>query len=276
MLEFNQEILETMKKQVKNIKSVYEVCEYCKKGNSIANEEYLKEYPSHKELLSLMERAVTILEFNIINKYDEVITENILNDIEFIISQNILTEAHVKRLLLSPYTLQNLPIFKKKTEDIYERLTELYNCKSDKFYYEYDEFKASLPFNYHQLESYMRYNKVGYEEELINFEFNGDYVFESSTFTVNEKTFEKIHENYNSLNGIDMIDKFKLEQHGIKPIIEHNNQYVHFINGRQYNLYKKDSNYYMITELSKGFKSYKLTIHDEPITLTLESLYGRK
>ena len=83
-------------------------------------------------------------------------------------------------------------------------------------------------------------------------------------------------QNYNSLNGIDMIDKFKLEQHGIKPIIEHNNQYVHFINGRQYNLYKKDSNYYMITESSKGFKSYKLTIHDEPITLTLESLYGRK
>ena len=32
----------------------------------------------------------------------------------------------------------------------------------------------------------------------------------------------------------------------------------------------------MITEAGKGFKSYKVTVKDEPVNITLESLYGRK
>ena len=71
MQEFNKEILDTMSNQVKQIKSIYEVCEYCKKGNSIANEEYLKKYPTHKDLLNIIERSVFILESNIIHAYNE-------------------------------------------------------------------------------------------------------------------------------------------------------------------------------------------------------------
>lgn len=276
MQEFNQEILDTMKKQVKNIKSVYEVCNYCKEGNKIANEEYLMKYPTHKTLLSLLERAVTILESNIINEYNENIVENVLNDIEFFIGQNVLTESHVKRLLLGPMTLQSLPLFKKKTEPIRDKIIELYNCESSIYYYEFDEFKAEMPFNYQRLESYMRYNKVGYEEELIDFEFNGDYVIEHTEFHFNPDIVEKINEAYSSLEPINIIDKFRLEQKGIKPIQEGYGQFLHYKNGRQYNIYKHNGDYYLITEAGKGFKSYKVTVQDKPINITLESLYGRK
>lgn len=277
MQKFNQEILETMKTQVKEIKSIYEVCEYCKNANKIANDEYLTKYPSHKDLLSIFENSINILESNILNDYNDIIVENILNDIEFVISQNVLTEAHVQRLLLGPVTLQNFPIFKKKLEIVKDRINNLYNCNLNNYYYKYDEFKASLPFNYQQLESYMRYNKIGYEEELINFDYNGDYVCENTVIDINEELNDKISESYKGLKSIDIIDKFKLEHHGLQPIIETNNQFVHYKNGKQYNLYKVRNEYYMITESkSKGFKSYKITLKDKPINITLESLYKRK
>lgn len=276
MQDFNKEILETMKKQVKEIKSIYEVSDYCKNGNRIANGEYLIKYPSHKDLLSIMERAVYILEANIISDYNEFIVENVLNDIEFIIGQNVLTEAHVQRLLLGPVTLQNFPIFKTKVEGIKDRVNDLYNCNLINHYYKYDEFKASLPFNYQQLESYMRYNKVGYEEELINYEYNGDYIYESTIVDINEELVKKISESYENLKSIDMIDKFRLEQHGLNPILEFNKKFVHYKNGKQYNLYKVKDEYFMITESTKGFKSYKITLHEDPVNITLESLYRRK
>ena len=277
MQEFNTEILETMKNQVGKIKSVYEVCEFCKKGNQIANEEYLKKYPTHKDLLSIIERAVFILESNILYDYNENIVENVLTDIEFIIGQNVLTESHIQRLLLGPITLQEFPIFKKKSEDIRERLLELYNCESNRFYYKYDEFKASLPFNYQQVNSYLRYNKVGYEEELVNNDYNGDYVYEYTEAHLNPETIDNINKQYPQLEQINIIDKFKLEQHGLKPIEEGYKQFIHYKNGKQYNLYKSNDDYYMITESGNGFKSYKITINDKPINITLESLYtGRK
>ena len=273
MQNFNKEILDTMKNQVNKIKSVYEVCEYCKEGNRIANEEYLKKYPTHKDLLSIFEQAVSIIELNIINDYNSYIIENTLSDIEFLIGQNVLTEAHIQRLLLGPITLQKFPIFKKKCETINDRLNKLYLCESDRFYYEYDEFKALLPFNYQQLESYMRYNKVGYEEELINSDHNGDYVYESMDFDVNEQLVEKINDKYPNLESINIIDKFRLEQHGLKPIVEHNNQFTHYKNNVQYNLYKNKDKYYMISDS----KSYKITVDDKPTNIVIESLYeGRK
>lgn len=277
MQEFNTEILETMKNQVGKIKSVYEVCEFCKKGNQIANEEYLKKYPTHKDLLSIIERAVTILESNIIHEYNESIVENVLTDIEFIIGQNVLTESHIQRLLLSPMRLQEFPIFKKRMDNINDRLNELYNCESSRFYYKYDELKANLPFNYQQVNSYLRYNKVGLEEELIDNDYNGDYVIEHVEVHFNPDSINKINEAYPQLEHINIIDKFRLEQHGLKPIKEGYNQFIHYKNGKQYNIYKSNGEYYMITESRKGFKSYKITINDKPVNITLESLYnGRK
>lgn len=273
MQDFNKEILETMKNQVSKIKSVYEVCDYCKEGNRIANEEYLKKYPTHKDLLSIFEQAISILELNMINEYNEHIVENIIYDIEFLIGQNVLTEAHIQRLLLGPITLQKFPIFKKKFENINERLNKLYVCESDRFYYKYDEFKASRPFNYQQLESYMRYNKVGYEEELINSDYNGDYLYENNMFDIDESLNDKIINKYPSLESINVVDRFKLVQHGLKPIVEFNNQFIHYKNGIQYNLFKTKNEYYMINEC----KSYKITIEDNFNDVLIESLYeGRK
>ena len=273
MQEFNKEILDTMRKQVRSIQSVYEVCEYCKKGNSIANEEYLKKYPTHKDLLNIIERSVFILESNIIHAYNENIVENVLTDIEFIIGQNVLTESHIQRLLLSPMRLQEFPIFKKRMEAINDRLNNIYNCESSRFYYRYDELKAKLPFNYQQVNSYLRYNKVGFEEELVGNTYNGDYVIEHTEFHFNPEIVEKINKAYTQLEQINVIDKFKLEQHGLKPIKEGYNQFLHYKNGKQYNLYKHNGEYYMITESGKGFKSYKIHINENPINITLESMY---
>lgn len=275
MQEFNKEILETMNKQVKQIKSVYEICDYCKKGNRIANDEYLRAYPTHKDLLSILESSVEIIEINIMNEFNEYVVENALSTIEFIIGQNVLTREHIQRSLLGPKTLQENVIFRKKTESINDRLNDLYNCESNRFYYEYDEFKASLPFNYQQLESYMRYNKVGYEEELIGSEFNGDYVYEHVEMNIDENIVENINKNYPNLESINVIDRFKLEQHGLKPICEFNNQFVHQKNGKQYNLYKYKNNYYMISET---MKSYKISITEKSVNTTVESLFntGRK
>ncbi len=275
MQEFNKEILETMQKQVSEIKSVYEIRDYCKKGNRIANEEYLRAYPTHKDLLSILESSVEIIEINIMNEFNEYVVENALSTIEFIIGQNVLTREHIQRSLLGPKALQENVIFRKKTESINDRLKDLYNCESNRFYYEYDEFKASLPFNYQQLESYMRYNKVGYEEELIGSEFNGDYVYEHVEMNIDENIVENINKNYPNLESINVIDRFKLEQHGLKPICEFNNQFVHQKNGKQYNLYKYKNNYYMISET---MKSYKITITEKSVNTTVESLFntGRK
>jgi hypothetical protein len=264
-----------MKNQVGKIKSVYEVCDYCKEGNRIANEEYLTSYPTHKDLLSIIESSVEVIEINIINEFNSYIVENALSTIEFIIGQNVLSESHIQRLLLGPKTILEFTIFKKKTETISNRFNEIYNCESSRFYYDYDEFKASLPFNYQQLESYMRYNKVGYEEELVGGEINGDYVYEHMNIDVDENIVNKINNAYPNLENINVIDRFKLEQHGLKPICEFNNQFIHYKNGKQYNLYKYKNNYYMINE---SMKSYKISITEKPVDIPIESLFntGRK
>ena len=76
MQEFNKEILETMEMEVAKIKSVYDICTYCKEGNNLANKEYLKKYPTHKDLLSIFEHAISVIEYNIINDYKKHIVEN--------------------------------------------------------------------------------------------------------------------------------------------------------------------------------------------------------
>jgi hypothetical protein len=272
MQEFNKNVLETMQKEVGQIKSVYEVCKYCKDGNNIANKEYLKKFPTHKDLLSILERSVSLLEQSILNDYDQFLVENLLSDIEFIIGQNVLTEEHIQRQLLGPITIQKFPIFKKKTENIQYKLLELYNCESNRYYFKYNEEKANQPFNYQQLSSYLRYNKIGYEEALINSDTNGDYIIESYNIdldkAVTESIDKRVQKNY-VVEKINIIDKFKLEQHGFGPILESNNQFVHYKNGKQYNLYKYNDYYYMISES----KSYKIIVKEKSVDIALESLF---
>ena len=264
MQEFNKKILETMQKEVNQIKSVYEVCEYCKEGNEIADKEYIKHFPSHKDLLSIFKQSVSILENNITGDYNDYIVENTLNDIEFIIGQNVLMESHVQRLMLSIVTLQDLPIFRRKTEDIKDTINNLYNCNLSRFNYKYNEEKAKNQFSYQQLESYMRYNKIGYEEDLINSEINGDYVQEAFEFNLDlngvKSLDNKVKEKYKCIESINIIDKFKLEQKGIKPIVEYKGQFIHCINGKQYNVYKQGCYYYMISE---SLKSYRVDINSK-------------
>jgi hypothetical protein len=56
-----------MKSYINSINGVYEIQEYCRNSNKTANEEYIKQYPTHKYLLQIFETAVSIIETSIIN-----------------------------------------------------------------------------------------------------------------------------------------------------------------------------------------------------------------
>ena len=275
--EFNDNVLIQLKEKVDNLTSMKQIISICKEANKSANETYLKDYITHKDLLGIFENAVSVLESCIINTYIPQIVESVLTDIEFIIGQNVLTESHVQRMLLSPMTLQGLPIYTKKLEDMKPKLLELYNCESNKYGYDYNEEKANLPFNYQQVNSYLKYNKVGFEEELINNEHNGDYIPKNMVITMDKQNISAIHEAvvsaYDNITDLTIIDLFKLQEHGFDPInVKHydgKDYYIHFKNNNYYNLYKSknlENTYYMFTRLpNTHMKSYKLTVNETPI-----------
>ena len=275
--EFNNEILTNLKDKVDNISVMKDIVSICKESNKQANEEYLKEYPTHRDLLNIFENAVTVLESCMINTYLPQIAESVMTDIEFIIGQNVLIESHIQRMLLSPMTLQELPIFTKKLEDMRPILTNLYNCENNRYGYNYNEEKANLPFNYQQVDSYLKYNKVGFEEELVNNRNNGDYVPKNMVINTDKQNVLAIHEAvisaYDNITDLSIIDLFKLQEHGFDPVTvkhyEGKDYFIHFIKENYYNLYKSknlENTYYMFTRLpNTHMKSYKLSIKDFPV-----------
>lgn len=273
--EFNNNKLQDIKSKLKETTSVYNIIDICKKENKEANEIYLENYETHKDLLNIFERAISVLESCFVNEYNPVLVESVLDDIEFIIGQNVLTESHVKRLLLSPVTLQQMPIFKVKTDNIKDRLNDLYNLDV-RYRYCYESFKAEMPFNYQQVNSYLKYHKVGHEEELVSNEINGDYKRKTPNIAICKESViaidEPVTDAYKNIEPINIIDMFKLQEHGFEPIIakhyDGRDYFVHFIKDSYYNLYKSkvcENTYYMFTLLPNSkMKSYKITINEKP------------
>lgn len=273
----NEKYLNDMKTKIENLKSINDIITICRESNKQANEEYLKEHPTHRDLLNIFENAITVLESCMINSYLPQLAESILTDIEFIIGQNVLTEAHIQRMLLSPMKIQGLPIYTKKLEDMRPLLTNLYNCENIKYGYEYNEEKANSPFNYQQVNSYLKYNKIGFEEELINNPYNGDYNPKNMTIASDKQNITAIHEAvtnaYDNISDLTIIDVFKLQEHGFNEIsiknYDNKDYYIHFKKDNYYNLYKSknlENTYYMFTRLpNTHIKSYKLTLKEYPI-----------
>ena len=273
---FNYKIYNDISLSLDNITGIYDIVRLCREQNNKADDLYLKKFPSHKDLIAVFKQAVSKIEMCILYDFVEDIAVNSMNDIEFIISTNMLSNSHVRRLLLAPMRLFEMQIFQRTLSNyahIKQRLVALFNSQITLVKQRRDEFMMLRPFNDNALRAYLKIQKIGYEETLLDKEFNGDYDPSDNFFATDMNIIKQIDtlvKKEYPVQPINMIDKFKLEQHGIKPIMnkvsDGKEYYIHSKKGIQYVLYKSkrtDSIYYMITKLNGDLKSYKITITDK-------------
>lgn len=273
--QFNFSIYNDISLAADKLTGVYDIVRFCREQNNKADDVYLKKYPTHVDLIAVFKKAVTSIEICFLYEFVESIAITAMDDIEFIISTNILSDSHIRRLLLSPMILVQMPIFSKRFENIRPRLTKLFNTQIAIAKHRRDEFIINRPFNDTALKSYLKIQKMGYEEKLLNMDNNGDYepkgLIEGSINIMEAVAIdEPVLDMYKNIRPINMIDKFILEEHGFFPIIPktYNNKdyYMHIKKGVQYNLYSsilKENTYYMFTRLpNSDVKSYKITINN--------------
>lgn len=273
---FNYKIYNDISLSLDNITGIYDTVRLCREQNNKADDLYLKKFPSHKDLIAVFKQAASKIEMCILYDFVEDIAVNSMNDIEFIISTNMLSNSHVRRLLLALMRLFEMQIFQRtlsKYDHIKQRIVALFNSQIALVKQRRDEFMMLRPFNDNALRAYLKIQKIGYEETLLDKEFNGDYDPSDNFFITDMNIIKQIDvlvKKEYPVQPINMIDKFKLEQHGIKPIMnkvsDGKEYYVHSKKGIQYVLYKSkrtDSIYYMITKLNGDLKSYKITITDK-------------
>lgn len=286
---FNFTIYSDIELSLDNLTGLYDIIRFCREQNNKADNIYLEKFPSHKDLIDVFKMAVSKINMFFSGSSPEIFKSS-LDDIEFIISTNILTDSHVRRLLLAPIRLIDLPVFKsffKEHNDLYKRLVAIFNTQISLVKQRRDEFILMKPFNDEALKAYLKIQKMGYEEMLIGMEYNGDYDISNRMFSIDINKALKVDEyvrvDYPHLKRINMIDKFKLESHGLKPILNKvykgKDYYVHYKKGAQYLIYKnndKQDVYFMIAKFPDGkYKSYKVTINDSNTfmdKLTLNSI----
>ena len=282
---FNFRIYNDISLSLDNITGIYDTVRLCREQNNKADDLYLKKFPSHKDLLAIFKQAVSKIEMCILYDFVEDIAKSSMDDIEFIISTNTLTDSHVRRLLLAPMRLFEMSIFQRnlnKYDYLKQKLVALFNSQIELVKQRRDEFMMLRPFNDNALKGYLKLQKIGYEELLIGMKYNGDYDTTDKFFVVDiNKAIsvdEKVKVQYSQIQLINMIDKFKLEQHGLTPIMNRvhkdKDYYVHYKKGIQYNLYKsksKENVYYMVAILDNGnLKSYKISITEGRPVMSLD------
>ena len=271
---FNFTIYNDMTLTLDNINKVYEIINFCKEQNNKADEIYLEKFPSHRDLIHVFKMAVTNLNMFFLGSSPDIFRTS-LDDIEFIISTNMLTDSHVRRLLLPAISLSDMRIYKsffKNNQELYKRLVALFNTQINLVKQRRDEFILTRPFNDESLKAYLKIQKMGYEEMLVSMDYNGDYDISNKIFNidVNEMLEVDIYVKNNQphLKKINMIDKFKLEHSGLKPIMNKtyngNDYYLHYKKNVQYLLYKDNNGTcFMIGKLPNGeFKSYRISLNE--------------
>ena len=289
--KYNFDVLYDIEHSISNNQSIYGVIETCNIMNYTADDLYFVKYPTHKDLVCMFKKSVNIIESNILNNFDSSIIESIMNDIEYMISMNVLTESYVKRLLLPVKFIVENPAFSKRVESIKPRLYSLYESQIDIMKQTMDEFRMYLPYNYIGMESYLKIQKIGHEENLLCKDNNGDYNYDIPEVNITEAVANNISilETYNNIEPINLIDKFILEKNGFLPItmesINGVDYYIHCKKNRQYNLYRstiKENTYYMISKLPNNkFKSYKISVKnneskipEDKIDVMIESAFN--
>lgn len=272
---FNFSVYNDISLSLDNIKGFYDIVRVCREQNNKADDLYLKKYPTHKDIIAVFKMAVSKITLFLLHGSSIDIVKTAMDDIEFLISTNVLSDSHIRRLMLAPITIKDNSIFKSVfPKDLSERLTSLFNTQIELVKQRKDEFMMLRPFNDEALKAYLKIQKMGYEETLVNSYYNGDYSLTDRIFNVDINLVTLVREivksDYPNLEMINMIDKFILEQNGLKPIMNkvYNGQdyYVHHKNGIQYVLFKnpkiKDI-YFMITRFKDGkIKSYKITVNN--------------
>ena len=273
---FNYKIYDEMETTLNNFTGVYDIIRFCKEQNARADEVYFMKYPSHRDLIEVFKKAVSSIELCFLYEISDSRVTQAMEDIEFVISTNILTQDHVKRLLMSVMKLLNMPIFKTRFNNLRPKLTSLFNMEINMVKQKVDEYTLARPFNDSALKAYLKIQKIGHEESLVQAYYNGDYSITDKLFNVDTDLVQRISTlvrvKYTNLEPINMIDKFKLEQNGVTPILNKmykgNDYYVHMKKGLQYLVYKSkihDNQYYIITELYNKngmLKVYRIVIND--------------
>jgi hypothetical protein len=169
-----------------------------------------------------------------------------------------------------------MPIFKTRFNNLRPKLTSLFNMEINMVKQKVDEYTLARPFNDSALKAYLKIQKIGHEVSLVQAYYNGDYSITDKLFNVDTDLVQRISTlvrvKYTNLEPINMIDKFKLEQNGVTPILNKmykgNDYYVHMKKGLQYLVYKSkihDNQYYIITELYNKngmLKAYRIVIND--------------
>ena len=272
--QFNFLIYNDIDRTTDNLTGIYDIVRLCREQNNKADDVYLKKYPTHNDLIAVFKKAVTSIEMCFLYEFIESVATSAMDDIEFIISTNILSDSHIRRLLLSPMILVQMPIFSKRFENIRPRLTKLFNTQINIVKQRKDEFILNRPFNDTALKSYLKIQKIGYEEKLLSMDNNGDYDIKGTIPKVNIMEAvaidEPVLDMYKNIRPINMIDKFILEEHGFYPIIPKSyngrDYYMHIKHDIQYNLYRhtvKENTYFMFTIFpNTEVKSYRITVTD--------------
>ena len=112
--QFNFSVYNDIDLAADKLTGVYDVVRLCREQNNKADELYLAKYPTHNDLIAVFKKAVSMIEMCFLYEFIEDMAISAMDDIEFIISTNILTDSHVRRLLLSPMKLVQMPIFSKR------------------------------------------------------------------------------------------------------------------------------------------------------------------
>ena len=274
--EFNNKIYSDMNSVVCNITGVYEVINFCREQNNKADAIYLNKFPSHKDLLDVFKNAISKINCYFLYGTNDMLQQSIMDDLEFMIAMNILSNSHVRRLMLTPIILSQKPVFKGlmiKSTEFKNRLNALFNSQITIAKQDADVSSFNRPLNDSALQAYLKIQKIGHQETLMQSYYNGDYSLSDKIFDVDIELMcdvhEKVDKGYPNLQLIDMIDKFKLEQHGIRPIMNKMykgvDYYVHHKNSIQYLVYKSkvhEDRYYLITIKPDGlFKSYRISLN---------------
>ena len=274
---FNFKIYNDIDLALDKFTGIYDIIRFCKEQNNRADEIYYMKYPSHKDLIDVFKKAVSSIELCFLYEIPEARALQAMEDIEFIISTNILTYDHVRRLLLSIMKLLDMAIFKTRFNELRPKLIALFNSQISLVKQRVDEFTLTRPFNDSALRAYLKIQKIGHEELLVQSYYNGDYSITDKVFNVDTDLMQRlstvVRMKYPNLEPINMVDKFKLEQNGITPIMNKmyrgNDYYVHMKKGLQYMVFKSkvhDDRYYLITELydkNGMLKAYRIIINEQ-------------
>lgn len=280
--EFNLLVYNDIDVRLDNMKIINDIISLCASENALADELYIKEYPSSKDFIDVLKLHVDKILTYMVNKSVIEIVRTSLDGIEFIISSDALTDYHIRRHLLPVMKIKDLALF-KLPEDIEKRLIALFNTQISIVRHSSEYQVLFGTFNSLSLESYLKLQKIDFETELVNGAIDNDYEIKRISYNKNPKNLIKLTESYkNATTDINQIDVFRLNNNGfdsIKNIKYDGNEYkIYLKEDKQFVIMKsnKDKDLYYLIGESVNYKiklKHKQPVDDKVMDVIIESAF---